>query len=161
MPPILYPLVNGLRYDYSSVDILLGVLRFSGIKSITYKHSLEPGELRGSRAQLVGRTRGKYSAEGSVELYRLEYEALISQLALLGLPLSMGYLEVAFDIQVAHQVTLVDPAPIVDKLIGCRIKSADRTNTEGEEPLTVKCDLHIMYIQEGGKDPLGIGQMLK
>lgn len=159
-PVLIYPLINGLRYDWSCVEIVLGVLRFSGVKSITYKHMLEPGELRGTRAQLIGRTRGKYSADASIEIYRSEYEVFISQLAIIGAPQGLGYMETSFDVQASYATTPID-VPLIDKIVGCRLKQADRTNQEGEEALTVKCDLHVMYIIENGKLPLGVAQMLR
>ena len=159
-PPILYPNINGLRLDWSCVELRLGALIFTGVKSVTYKHALEPGELRGTRAQLIGRTRGKYSADASVELYRQEYDAFITQLSAFGAPLGLGYMEVSFDMQCSYAATLLD-IPTVDRVIGCRLKQADRTHSEGEEPFTIKCDLHAMYIVEGGKLPMGAQQMLK
>lgn len=153
--PLSYPLINGMKHDYSSVEISIDGAKFIGVKEISYKHSLEPGEVRGTRSQLLGRTRGKYSAEGSMTLYLSEYQDLIAKLAAKGI----GYLEQDFDVEVSYSGRNTDL--VTDRLRGCRIKSADKSHSSGEEALVVKCDLHVMYLLESDKTPLDPKQMLK
>ena len=83
--PISYPLINGVRYDFSSVELNFnGLIQRAGIKALSYKHSLTPGELRGNRPQLVGRTRGKYEASASFEMFKLEYQSFIAAIGCSG-----------------------------------------------------------------------------
>lgn len=157
LPLLQYPLVNGHRYDYTSIEINLGGVLFSGIKSINYKHSLDPGLVRGTRAQVVGRTRGQYEAEGSIEFYKNEYDAFIAQLMLLN-P-NFGYLEQSFDADIHYSEPL--QTVITDRCVGCRLKNADHSPAEGNDPITVSCDLSILYIIENGKTPINPKQFLK
>jgi hypothetical protein len=154
--PLIYPLINGMRHDYSSVEIKLDNARFTGIKSITYRHSLDPGMLRGSRAGLIGRTRGIYTAEGSIEFYKAEYSAFITALSINPL---QGYFEAQFDVVVSYSEAF--SALITDKLISARLKSAENNHSEGSDPLVVSCDLSIMYLIENGKMPLSPAQLVK
>lgn len=156
LAPLVYPLINGMRHDYSSVEIKLNTLRFNGVKSITYRHSLDPGMLRGNRAGFIGRTRGSYTAEGSIELYRAEYETLIASLTLNPL---LGYFEAQFDIEVSYSEAFSQL--LTDKCIGCRLKSSEHSNSEGNDPSTVSCDLSIMYLLENGKFPVAPAQLVK
>lgn len=153
MPPaILYPLINGVRYDWSSVDIKIDGLIYGGVKEISYSNSLEPGKLRGNKAQFIGRTRGEYSAEASITLYRLEYHALIEALWAKG-----GYMEVSFNIFASYSEA--PPAPVItDHLLGCRIKKDDFSGSEGGDPQAVKLDLDLMMMLPNGREPISTNQ---
>lgn len=158
MAPIPYPFINGIRYDWSSVEIdILGPL--ACVKEMSYSHSLSPGIVRGTRAQPLGRTRGKYEPEGSITLYKNEYVDLITKLSIAGASAQMGYFEVSFNITVQYSEAYSDV--ITDKVIGCRIKKSENSGSEGEEPLVVKCDLSVMAIIEKGMSPIGIKNFLQ
>lgn len=155
MPGIPYPLINGNRFDFSSVELRLGnpsTLFVGGVKEVTYSDSLEPGELRGNHAQLIGRTRGQYSAEASLTMFKQEFQQLV---ALLG----AGYMEVSFDTVVSFSEQ--GSAVITDVLSGCRIKKAEDSGSEGGDPLTVKVDLHVMALIRNGVPPLNPLRMLR
>lgn len=145
-----YPLINGLRFDFSSVTIRIGTQLFNGVKSLKYSQTLEPGIVRGNRSQVIGRTRGTLDSEGSIELYRSEFQDLIT--ALIALPNAgagaLGYMEVPFDITAIYAE--VGSTPITDVLVGCRIKKHELSGQEGSDAITVACDLHIMSVLMGG-----------
>jgi len=141
-----YPLINGLRHDWSSLQIEIGTLKINGLKALSYKHSLEPGEVRGISPQVLGHTQGTYSAEGSVEMYLSEANELK---AILG----NGYMTKVFNVVAKYSPKKGDPV-ITDKLIGCRIKTEDKSFTQGNEPLAVKFDLFVMVVIPDGVNPL-------
>lgn len=142
-----YPLINGLRHDWSSIQIVIDdTFKTIGLKELSYKGSLEPGEVRGTAPQVLGHTLGTYTAEGSFTLYLSEYHALLDQLG-------DGYLSKVFNVTVNYSPKQGDPV-ITDKLIGCRIKTADKSHSQSNEPLVVKCDLFVMLLIENGKKPL-------
>ncbi len=151
-----YPLINGLKYDYSSVELNIDGQVFGGVKSINYKWSLDPGVQRGTRAQKIGRSRGTYDADGSIEIYKVEYHAIISRLSRLG---TRGYAETAFNIVVSYEENVTDV--ITDQLVGIRLKTGENGHQEGNDPLVVKCDLDIMYILENGLSAIDPRKMLK
>jgi hypothetical protein len=137
-----YPLINGLKYDYSSIEIDIGDIGiFTGVKEISFTHSLEPGEVRGTRAELIGRTRGEYSAEGSMVVYSEEYAEIIKALG-------DGFMEKAFSITITYSDTNV---PVqVNRLIGCRITNMEGGGSQGTDPLEVSLDLSIFRVETGG-----------
>lgn len=148
MPLPNYPLVNGLRHDWSSISIQVGTLKIPGVKSLSYKHSLEPGEVRGTHPQVLGHTLGTYSAEGSIEMYLSEANELKRVLG-------DGFMAATFDVVAKYSPKKGDPV-ITDKLIGCRIKASDKSFSQGNEPLAVKFDLFAMLLVEDGVKPLPV-----
>lgn len=147
--PIPYPLINGFRYDFSSVILTVDGIPFNGVKEITYKNTLKPGIVRGNRAQKIGRTRGTLDSEGSITLYKAEFTRLIEQLALKGAQTmgGAGYMEVSFDISVSY-AEFGGPT-ITDVIIGARLGDHEDTGTEGGEAIATKCMLDIMQINMG------------
>jgi hypothetical protein len=146
--PISYPLINGVRYDFSSVELNFnGTVQRAGIKSLSYKHSLTPGELRGNRPQIVGRTRGKYEASASFEMFKTEYQQFIFSIG------AFGYMEKAFDITACW----ADPSNlsqvVMDVIKGCRIKNDEDTGQEGGEAQIVKVELSVLNILRNGVVP--------
>lgn len=156
--PVPSQVINGNRYDFTSIEItfsVLGVPKVVGIKEINYKETLEPGMVYGTSADPIGRTRGQYAAEGSFTIFRAEWsdllEALGTQPPPLGAPLS-GYLEAGFDMTVSYAE---DGQPtIVDRLIGCRVKSVASSNTQSKDGLVLQVDLSVMKILQNLLSPL-------
>lgn len=141
-----YPTFNGKRHDWSSIKFDIQGARMRGLKDLSYKHSLEPGELRGTAAQVLGRTLGTYSAEASFTCALAEYQALITEMG-------TGYLEQEFNITAKYAVAKGDPINTVE-ILGCRIKSADNSHSQSNEPLMVKVELSVMLIRENGINPM-------
>src|SRR4051812_25063026 len=139
-----YPLINGVRYSFSSIELALDGATMIGFKELSYKAALDPGEVRGAAAQLIGRTRGQFSADGALTLYRQEFDELVARLG-------PGFMERSFPI--AAMYADEGQPTVCDQLIGCRIKNVDKSSSEGSEALTVKLDLHIMLIRFNGVSP--------
>lgn len=147
MPGPIAQLINGKRYDHSSVEITIGAKPYTLITSISYQHSLEPGVLRGTSPHKLGRTRGQYEASGSVTMYKAEYKEMVRAIKLLN-P-TVGYMEVEFPVTVTYQEVAAGELNI-DKLLGCRITSAEHSSSEGSDPVMVSFDIDIMKIIEDG-----------
>ena len=140
-----YPLVNGTRFDFSSIETDVNGVVNKGYKEISYSHKLEPGQVKGNSPQVLGRTTGEYSAEGSLTMFLSEWDELKRSL-------SPGYMTTVFTISVAYND---DGEPLqVDNLLGCRIKNVEKQHSQGGDPLAMKIDLDILYIRENGDDPL-------
>lgn len=151
-----YPLINGHRYDWSSVRITIDGIPYTGVKSINYRQTMTPGLMRGTRAQPTGRTRGQYEPEGSIEIYKEDYQEIIKALSKNG---ALGYMEVSFPILVQYSSGIL--APITDTLTGCRIASDEDSPSEGADPFTVNCDLSVMLVSRNGLFALSPDQLLR
>ena len=142
---IAYPLINGNRFDYSSIEINLDGLIYRGVKSIDYSDQLIPGKVKGTSAMAVGRTRGDYEAEASIEVFKEEWALLAAGLASKP-PYGLG--EVTFGVVVAYAD--FGAVTVVDTLGACRIKKPSESHAQGSEGLTVKIDLDPLYILHNG-----------
>lgn len=141
------PLINGVHFDYSSIRI-----SFDGgepeihVLEISYKDSLEPGEVRGTSARVTGRTRGQYKPEASFTMTKAAWAEFCTYLGL-------GYMEKVFEVFVNYAELGLPVIP--DIISGCRIKAIDESYSDGNaDPLKVKVDLHVMHIVRNGNVPL-------
>ncbi len=134
--------INGKYYDFSSIEVAINKGVYVNLKSIKYKHSLDPGKFRGTGAKVRGRTRGTYDADGGFEIYKEDYEKLKAELMLLGMG---GYMVAVFDIVITYRDGPSN-VPITDRLKGCRIVSEDNSHSEGNDALVVSVDLDIIEI---------------
>lgn len=159
------PLINGNRYDWSSVVVKINGEEFGGIKEINYSQSLEPGEMRGTRAQVTGRGRGKYNAEGDITFYDSDFYVVAAALDKLGggdgagSPGPAGMMEVSFDITVSRAEAVL--GTVTDVLQGCRLKKIAPGGSEGGDLMVVKCDLHVMALLLAKLPPMGTRQYLR
>jgi hypothetical protein len=137
--------INGIVHDHSSIVIRLDTTRYVQIESISFKDELTPGELNGASAMVLGTSRGKYKANGSLKMSQADSDYLIERLG-------PGFMLVKFPIF----VTWSDPGtkPSTRLLQGVRILSNDETS-EGDNPAMVSHDLWITKIIRNGIDPLG------
>lgn len=154
LPP--YPFINGHRFSWSSVRIDIDGIPYTGVKSINYKQTLTPGVVRGTRSQPTGRTLGQYEPEGSIEMYKEDYQQLISALSAGG---TRGYMEVAFQILV--QYSSPGLTVVTDTLAGVRLASDEDSPSESPDALTVSSDLSIMYLLRNGLSALSPDQLLR
>jgi hypothetical protein len=140
-----FPLINGRRYSYASVKIRVGGTEYTGVKEISYSWSIERSKVRGVGIQPLGMTRGEYDCEGSITLYREDYDELITSLG-------NGYAEAIFTIAVSYADE--GQSTVTDELRGCSLAGAEKSPSQGTDALEVSCDLSIAYILENGKKPL-------
>jgi hypothetical protein len=148
MPPLAvpYPLINGHRYSFSSIELIInGLPNVVGFSSINYKPSLKASMVYGSRPQPLGRTRGKAEFTFDFEMYRLEFEILK---ATLGTVAILGYGETQFDTIVQYWEAL---QPVVtDTILAARIEEVDLSNADGADPSKVKVTCSALSILLNG-----------
>lgn len=143
-PPNVGTRINGAYYDFSSIEAVLGTIGVCiNLADINYSQKLDPGVFRGTGAKVRGRTRGTYTAEGNLTIYKEDYERLKFSLA--AKSLGQGYMTAAFIIVVTYR-SYGAFVPVVDTLRGCRITSEDNNHSQGNNALVVKLNLSIMEI---------------
>lgn len=160
IPTILYPLLNGMRFDHSSIEFGINGLPtiFAGISEVSYSHQLDGKEVRGNRPQAIGRTRGQYTCEANLTMPKAEYTVLQSILSTQGALLDQGYLEVSFDISINYGES---GTYVTDVIQGCRLKKPATDSKEGGDAVMVKIDLHPMLIIENGLLPFQPSKILR
>lgn len=140
-----YPLIQGARHEWSSVSIKIAGDLYIGVKSIKYSDTLKPSKVRGTHPKAIGRTRGQYDAEASIELYTWEARQIRKKLG-------PGYKEIPFDIVVAYVEDGADT--ITDTIVGARITKDEGGGQDGPDGLSVPWDLDVMDILWDGVSSL-------
>src|SRR5882672_2473987 len=158
--PIGYPGVNGDRFDASSIELQLNTKRYIGVKSVKYRQSLEPGLVYGFSSQPIGRTRGQYKADGTIQIYREEFQDLSLDLQ----NIAVGLLEANFLCTVTYSElnplngqlpTGVVGATSTDVMVGMRFSATDHSAESGSsDPLVVELPFTAMYQITNGIPPL-------
>lgn len=142
---IPYPLVNGHRYSFASIEARFNGLPFIGFSAINYKPSLKAGMVYGSRPQALGRTRGKQEITFDFEMYRLEFELFKATLGLAG----VGFGETSFETIVQYSEGALQPV-VTDTILSARIEEVDLSNADGTDASKVKCTCSAMNILLNG-----------
>ena len=154
MPGLPYPLINGNQYDWSSVELNFGgvPLPLDGLKDLSYSDDLKPGKARGTHAQVSGRSRGTYDAEGSLTFYKSQWPVFLAAISAQAAARLAGYKEFAFTLTVSYSEVALGIQ--TDTLLGCRITKDEDQHTEGGEVLVHKCTLDILQVNWNGTPPL-------
>ncbi len=145
VPPVLSQLINGSAYSFSSIELLAGTISFTKLQSVSYNDSLEIGVLRGTSSKKLGRTRGEYDAQASIEVYKPDLPTLLAELAALG---QGGYGEAVFDITINYSEGVA--ALTTDALIGCRITNIEDDHSVGTDVLTSTLTIDVMELTRNG-----------
>lgn len=142
--PISYPLINGHRYSFASIEFGANNAILRGVSSIDYGDELTPGKMRGTGPNVIGRTRGEYDGDADIEMYRLEWENLKSTLGQNG----VGFGETSFPVTVCYGE--VGQPVVTDTLEGCRITKVRTGGSEGSDPTKVKLTIDLTRILHNG-----------
>lgn len=143
--PIAYPLINGVRHGFSSIELKIANQLFIGFKSINYTRTRSRTMVYGSSPDPIGKTRGTNEYKADCELYLAEWNLLQSILG-------DGYGDVLFDVLVTYGENGFDT--IADEIIGCTMDTDDAQNGQGTDPLVRKIDLNPVKCKYNGKDNL-------
>lgn len=143
--PIPYPLVNGTRHSWASIEAKANNALIVGFQEINYSDKLEPTKVYGTAPDPIGRTVGEYLAEGSFVLLLAEFYVLIAALG-------QGYKQVVFPITVSYSADGLDT--ITDEIVGVRITNVEAANARGTDPSLRKCTVDIMKVLWNGFDSL-------
>jgi hypothetical protein len=142
--PISYPLINGHRYSYSSIEFGQNGVTIRGISSIDYGDELTPGKIRGTGPNPIGRTRGEYDGDAEIEMYRLEWENFRQSLGNNG----VGFMETAFQIGCTYGEA--NQPVVTDTMEGCRVAKVRTGGQEGTDATKVKLTINLMRILHNG-----------
>ena len=138
--PISYPLVNGARHSFVSIELkLMGVI-FQGFTSINYTRTRSRTMVYGNSPDPLGKTRGKNEYKADCEVYLAEWNLFQSQL----LAIQPGYGDVFFSVTVIYNEPGFDV--ITDSIVGCTMDTTEASNAEGTDPTKRKFELNPIKI---------------
>jgi hypothetical protein len=158
LPQPLYPQINGVRADFSSITFLANGAPIPGITDIDYGQELKGNPVYGTPIAPIGYTPGVLKpSEVSFTMLQLEWNLLVPVLALLasGTGLS-GYMQARFDIQLQYQLPQ-SPAIITDVIRGFKVNKHQMSNKQGPDALVEKVTGDCFYVIKNGVYPVVIG----
>lgn len=137
-----YPLINGFRHDWSSVNLSIdGSQRQLSLQSLSYSNPRSSTAVYGTSPQKIGDTRGTEECKCSIELLFSEYRAFIKKLG-------PGYKDKYFDVTVSF-AERGEPT-YTDEIIGCRLLDDPFDGAQGNDTFKVKLELTVMRIVKDG-----------
>jgi hypothetical protein len=112
--------------------------------SVKYNDALERSMVEGNHPVPFGYTDGTYKAEGSLELFMEDFNALQDKYG-------EEFYKKSFDVVVQYAID--GGSTITDTLVGCKFKKRERDHSRGSEALKVTLELDVLYIKWNGKNP--------
>lgn len=151
--PIQYPLVNGVRHSWASIELKVGNQIYYAT-AVNYSRKRNRTMVRQNHPDPVGKTRGANEYSADLELLLAEFNGL--QAALITQANSSGnnggYGDVFFSVVVSYTESGLDT--VTDTILGCTLDSTEASNTEGTDPSKRKTDLAPLKILFAGQDDL-------
>ena len=144
--PINYPLVNGARHSFVSIELNLNGLVFPGFAEINYTRTRSRTAVYGNNPDQIGKTRGKNEYKADATVYLAEWNQFQAQLQ----AQKPGYGDVFFQITVTYNAVGFDV--ITDTLLGCTMDTTEASNAEGADPTKRKFELNPIKILYNGID---------
>lgn len=150
-PQVLtYPLINGRRWDFSSISFVANGAPLPGIVSVDFSQELKGAEIYANSPQKLGTTRGQLKSTASADMLAEEYENFIFALCALNGTPGSGFMEVRFDVLIQKQdgQGLTQGPLYADRWRGAKLDKVSKGYKSGPEGLLTKLDFDVMYIVE-------------
>lgn len=145
---LAYPLGQGWRQSWSSIEIRVNNSIVLGITEINYSPSLEPGDVRGAGPRVIAFTLGQGAHEGDFTILLEEFDFLVATLG-------DNWMTKSFDIIVTYDGTDGGLSVIQDTLGAVRITKTEHSNSNGStDASVVKCTIKYLTLLLNGRDPL-------
>ncbi len=141
--PISYPLINGVRHSFSSIELKLKGQIFVGFKSINYSRTRSRAFVRGNHPDPIGKTQGENEYSADCELYLAEWNKFQKDLG-------AGYGDLPFEVFVTYSANGFDT--IQDVIRGCTMDSTEASNAQGPDASIRKFDMNPLKILFDGVD---------
>ena len=143
--PIQYPLINGIRHSFASIELKLNTQIYIGFKSVNYSRKRSRAQVRGNSPDPMGKTQGDNEYSADIEVYLAEWNQFQASLG-------PGYGDVFFQVLVTYSANGFDT--VQDVINGCTIDSTEASNSQGPDPTVRKFDLAPLKILFNGVDDL-------
>jgi hypothetical protein len=142
-----YPLINGVRHDWSSVEIRVATNVILGITKIDYSDKLTGTAVRGAGPKIIAYTTGMQENTGGFTILLEEFNALQEALQTINPDAwKLAY----FDIEVSYQARGL--STVSDAIRGCRVDEVKvgTTDSGSADPTTRDLTLLVTDILWNG-----------
>jgi hypothetical protein len=150
MADLAFPLINGVRHDWTSVEVKLAGQIFIGAKSFNHSRKRTRGLVRGTHPDPLAKTRGTNEYAASVEMPLAEWQLFKALLVATAATLGIGYGDVLFSVTAMYSSPGFDTITV--EALGCSCDSVDAPDTQSPDPLMRKIDLAPLKILDDGDD---------
>lgn len=148
MAAIPYPLVNGQRHSWSSLEIRVAGNIILGLTELNYSPTLEPGVVIGAGSLPIGMTVGRAEYEG-------DFSILLEEFNSLQLQLGPAWMTKPFDIIASYDESGSGLSTVVDTLGGCRITKVESSaSADSTDPIVRKCTIKYLTLLMNGVSPM-------
>lgn len=148
---VAFPLVNGVRHSWTSVEIKVAGSIIGGITEINYAPKLEAATVRGAGPLPIGTTTGLAS-------YTADFTILLEEFNSLTLALGPAWMTAFFDVDVSYSdegYTAAGLSTINDSIRRVRITEVTAAASNGSgDPLVRKCTLLPLEMYLNGVSPM-------
>lgn len=145
---IPYPLINGRRHSWSSIEIRVAGQIVLGLTELNYSATLDPGIVRGAGSLPIGMTQGNAEFDADFSILLEEFNNLMERLG-------PGSMLVPFDIVASYDESESGLSTIVDTIQNCRITKIEASNSSGTtDGTTRKCTVKHIGILYNGVSPM-------
>lgn len=159
--PLQYPLINGLRHDFSSIELKAAGQQFVGFKSLQHKRTRTRVKVRGAHPDPLGKTRGTNDYDCSLEMWKAEWyllQVILDRLASsqnvpFGAVPGSGYGDAFFTITVLYFSVGMSTQKIT--ISGNTVDEVDEDDQQGADPLVVKLVTNPLKIIYNDLDDVG------
>lgn len=148
--PIPYPLINGVRHSFASVEFKFKGVVYRGIASMNYARTRNRGLIRGNHPDPLGKTIGENEYTADCELYVAEWNLMQSTLGDNG----AGYGDEFFTATCVYSANGFDM--ITDTILGCTMDTTEAALAKGVDGLSRKLQLNPLKILFNGLDDLAV-----
>lgn len=150
MPDLTFPLIDGVRHDWTSTETKVAGQIFIGCKSFKTSRKRTRGLVMGAHPDPIAKTRGTNAYTASIEMPVAEWYLLKATVKALADQQGIGYGDVLFP----ATVTLTAPnfATRTVECFGCSLDETSSEDAQGPDPLMRKIDLNPLKIVDDGDD---------
>ncbi len=154
--PIQYPLVNGFRPSYASIEVSFAIAGGIGnapnfaIQSIDYGITRERKKTRGTAVKPLGKTRGTVDFKAKFKMLLQEFNLFIAQLGQADPTGNNAYGDVYFQTTLQYSEQAAGLL-VTDTIVGCTIDAVEQSTSEGADDIVVECELNPLDILRNGQ----------
>jgi hypothetical protein len=134
-------IINGVTYDWHSIEVQANGVATPEIKEISYKEAGKRTRVYGTPRNAVGRTGGKSEPEASITMYKAQWERFKAELG-------NGFGLVEFDVLINYSEAGQDI--VTDELLSCTIEEVETSPSQGDDPIEVKLALSVLRMKHNG-----------
>lgn len=145
-----FPLINGVRHSWTSVEIKIGGAVIGGVTEINYAPKLDPSKARGAGPLIAGLTTGLADYTADVTLLLAEYNEVQTMLG-------PAFMTAFFDIETSYsdEGYTGSGMPIITDWMKVRISEVTSATSNGSADAIVrKCTLVPVDMRLNGVSPM-------